>query len=223
MAVPIPNIFGEVNGFELLIASGFFIICLIASGVISFVVIQRRSWPFKVAIAEAVGDKPPLITRRTRARLIKFGDGGEELFLLQKPRKLRAAYGKRIGLREILFVIGDDGLWYNTDFENFNKKLKQIGLNPIDKEVRLANSSIRKGVDTDFGNKNFMEKYGEVIRTVLFVVMILAFIGMMWFLFDQQRKISATNLETMKLVKEVLQSIAQIKGNAPTSGLITVK
>lgn len=201
----------NLPGWELVIVAFLLVLFVISGAITVFIIFARLRWNYKVVIAEAVGDSPPKITRRTRARLIAFGDGGEEIFLLKKPRKLRAGYGKRIGLREILWVIGEDGLWYNTDFGSFNRRLLEIGVKPVDRDVRLANSSIRKGVEKNYGKVSFMEKYGEYVRMGMFLIMVLSFIGFMWFIFNQQKQISATNLETMKLAKDTIQAIANIR------------
>lgn len=200
-----------IGTVELIILGLLFFVFLIIGSVVAIVILSRIMWPFKVTIAEAVGNNPPMITRRTRARLIAFGDGGEEIFKLKKPKKLRGAYGKRIGLRQVLWVIGDDGLWYNTEFGNFNKKLLEIGLSPVDRDVRLSNSSIRKGIEKNYGTKSFMEKYGTFIYFGLFMFAILVFSGVMWYVFKSQKEIMSANLETMKLAQEVLSGIANIR------------
>ena len=207
--------------WQLAVLAGLLLLFLIAGGVVTWIVLNRYYWPFKVTIMEAVGNQTPKITRRTRAKLIAFGDGGEEIFQIKRPRKLRAAYGKRIGLREILWVIGEDGLWRNTDFGNFNRKIKEIGLLPIDRDIRLSNSSIRKGIETSYGTKSFLEKYGTIVTYSLFFIMILAFIGAMWFMFDQQKDISSSNLaaaETSERVLEAAASVVNSLANVQTGG-----
>lgn len=178
---------------------------------------QRWLWPFAAVIAESNGNETK-ITRRTRARLIGFGDGGEEIFLLKKPKKLRAAYGKRIGLRQILWTIGEDGLWYNTVLGDFNKKLLEVGMLPVERDVRLSGSSIRKGMERDYGNKSFFDKYGTVIQYGIMFIILVSFVGVMWFLFDQQKQISSANLEAMKLARDVLASVANLQSGG--SGIV---
>lgn len=208
----------SLPGWELVLVSFLFFFFITIGGTVTFLILSRYAWPFRVVIAEAIGNQPPKITSRTRAKLVAFGDGGEEVFLIKRPRRLRAGYGKRIGLREILWVIGDDGLWYNTEFTNFNKTLLELGLKPVERDVRLANSSIRKGIDRNYGKISFMDKYGTAIQVGMFLIMVLAFVGFMWFTFDQQKKISATNLETMKISKETIQAIANLRSGG--SGII---
>jgi hypothetical protein len=208
----------------LLVLIFFFLASAITTAII---ILVRLRWRFKVVILEGTASGNTQIVGRDRARLIAVSDGGEELFVLKKRKKYKGATGKRIGKNQVAWMIGDDGYWYNVDFGNFNKSLYEVGLNPLDRNVRLATASMRKLIEKNYGNKSWMEKYGNVLYFGMFMMVILAFAGVMWFAFDKQLQMASATKESvetskavMELAKEVLSNIDNIKSGTGGSGLI---
>lgn len=187
----------------------FVIFFFIVGAAIVAIVYSRKRWPFKVVILENVSGQGFTVTGRDRARQIAFGDGGEEIFLLKKLKKYRVGYGKRIGNKQIAWAIGQDGYWYNFTFENIDKKLLEMGVSPVDRDMRFANASLRKGIENRYNDKSWMDKYGTVLYFGLFVIVVLAFGGVMWFAFDKQAEIAGASLEAIKASKEVMEAASR--------------
>lgn len=192
---------------------GFIIFIFFASGITSLIIILGRlRWKFGVVITETINNLTQ-ITGRDRARMIKFGDGGEEIFFLKRRKKYRAGYGKRIGRNQIMWSIGEDGNWYNTTLGNFDKKLLEVGVIPVDRDVRLANSSIRKGINMRYDDKGWMDKYQGFIYASMFFFIILAFAGLMWFAFDKLQDVNSANLQAIETSKEVMELASETLSN----------
>lgn len=214
-----------------IIIIALFIIFFASAITTTIIIFYRRHWNFSYVVLENVGGDKFVISRRGKCRLMSFGDGGEEIFYLRELKKWRVAYGKRIAKNQVLWVVGKDGYWYNSDFADFDSKLMQIGVMPIDRDMRYAYASVRKGIDNRYDKKNFMEKYGTFIAFGMLFLCIIAMIGFQWFNFSQQKKIimaSNTGVETskevMELSKEVMNSIKEINeggsGYTPTDNTI---
>lgn len=201
-----------------IIIVGLFILFFISAIVTTIIIFYRRRWNYRYVVLENVGGNQYTISKRGKCRLMSFGDGGEEIFYLREIKRWRVAYGKRIGKNQIMFAIGKDGYWYNCDFADFDAKLMKIGVMPIDRDMRYAYASVRKGIDNRYNKLNFMDKYGTMIAFGMLFLCILAMIGFMYFNFSQEKKIIVasndgvkTSKEVMILAKDVLNYINQIK------------
>lgn len=216
-----------LSNVEWIIFFNLLFIFLGGSVVASVIIIRRVKYPFQATILDDRGDKP-FIRNRERAKLIAMGDDGSEIFYLQKTKKYRAGKGKRIGYRNIIWVIGQDDYWYNSDFKKFSKSLLEVGLIPLDRNIRFATSSLRKLIAEKryAENKTFMEKYGTLLSFGMIFLCIIAFAGVMWFSFNKQVEIANANTagaeasrQTMELASQVLSSIENIRASGG-SGLI---
>lgn len=201
---------------------------LIAGGWTSFYFIQKARWPFEWRTIENVAGMGWIPTKRGRCRMIGFGDGGEEIFYLKGLNKWRAAYGKRIGNNQILWVVGDDGYWYNSTFGDFDKSLLQIGVMPVDKDMRYAYASIRKGIEKRYDDRTFMDKWGTTITLGMLILAIIAMGVSGYYVADkvtdavaQGAENSKINAEVMELANKVLSNIAKINSEVNGgSGLV---
>lgn len=215
-----------LTGTELIILWIILILFLVTGGIVAFILIHRWKYPFKYICFENIAGVGYVPTRRGRARLISFGDGGEEIFFLKNIKKWRVAYGKRIGKNQIAWAVGDDGYWYNITFGNIDKKLMELGVIPVDKDMRYAYASSRKGIENRYNDKTFMDKYGTIISFFMLFLCIVAMGGFMYFTTGKIVSANAENKQTaevqkevMMLAKQVLASIDNIKAGG--SGMVT--
>lgn len=200
---------------------------LISAGVITYIILNRLRWNFKWVLLEEMPNGKSQITKRGRCRLMSFGDHGEEIFFLKGLKKWRVAYGKRIGKNQIAWEVGQDGYWYNIEFSGLDKKLKEVGVYPVDRDMRYSYAAAHKGHLNRYDKKSFMEKYGTVIAFGMLFICILAMGAFAWISFNGQAKVAAINAdglktqkEVMQLATQVLQAVANIKTGG--SGTVTV-
>lgn len=205
----------------------FFFVFFIVSLVTALIILNRLRWNYKWVLLEEQPNGQTIITKRGRCRQVSFGDGGEEIFYLKNMKKWRVAYGKRIGNRQIAWAVGQDGYWYNVNFSSLDKKLREVGVYPVDRDMRYAYASARKGIDNRYDKKSFMEKYGTVIAFGMLFICILAVGGFAYISYQGQAKIAninnagmETQKEVMKLSEKVLSQVANIQTGG--SGAVTV-
>lgn len=205
----------------------FFFVFFVSAIITSLIILSRLRWNYSWVLLEEMPNGQSQIVKKGKARLMSFGDGGEEIFYLKNMKKWRVAYGKRISKNQIAWAVGQDGYWYNIGFGPLDKKLREVGVYPVDRDMRYAYASARKGIDNRYDNKNFMEKYGTVITFVMLGLCILAMCAFAYFTYSGQAKIAQINKETMiaskdvlSATKDVLTSMANLKTGG--SGAITV-
>jgi len=190
---------------------GLIVFFFLIGGVIAFVYFRRLLWPFKVTIFEDIPPYGNIPTKRDRARFVKFGDGGEEIYYLQKAKKYRVAHGKLIGKNAIAWAIDPiSKQWYNIGFEGLDRKLKQVGVNPVHLDLRYANSALRKGIMNRYDDRSFVEKYGVPITIGMLILAIIIQGGAMWFFMNKLLQVSSANLEAIKASKEVMLSAKEV-------------
>lgn len=193
-----------------MILGSLIFIFLTSSSVTTFIILRNVRWPFKYIVFENISGGGYVPTRRGRCRIVTIADTGEEIFFLKGLNKYKVAYGKRIGQKYISWTVGADGYWYNNSFEDFDVKLRKLGINPVDKNVRMAYASVRKLINNRYDKKSFMDKYGTIIAFGMLFLCIGAMIGFIWVLSNKQSKISETNLEALKVQKDVQEATAKI-------------
>lgn len=201
-----------ITSWETVILVSLFFIFFVVGIIVVIIIFSNRKWNYKIIVFENVAGAGFQPTRRDRARLVQFGEGGEEIFLLKKMKKYRVSYGKRIGHNYIGWAIGQDGYWYNITFGDIDKRLMEMGVNPVERDMRLAHVSLRKGIETRFDDKSFYEKYGVAIAIGMLIFAIIAFGATSYFIFDQYKKVSAGNLEAAKVSEEIIKLAAEVLG-----------
>jgi hypothetical protein len=208
-----------------IIVGSIFVIFFGIASTVAFIFLNRLRWNFKYADLENISGKGYTITRTGRARKISFGDGGEEIFFLKRTKKFRVAYGKRIGKNYVAWAIAQDGYAYNIEWGDLDKKLLEIGVFPVDRDMRYAYASARKGIENRYDKKNFMDKYGTLISFGMLFLCIIAMCGFLWVGFNGQKDIQQNDLEvaktlqeTIKLANDILGKIDNIKSGG--TGLI---
>ena len=144
---------------------------------------------------------------RDRARLIKVGDGGEELMYLLKKKVFRTAYGKKMGKNEYWFAIGQDGYWYNIVLGDLDAKMGMLDIEPIDRDMRYMHVAVRKNTQERYRKIKFMEKFGGVVISGIFIMIMI--IGI-WFLLDKMGDIAQTINQGIEAGVKVQEATNQI-------------
>lgn len=178
------NIFGQnVNLPEIKIFGGagnvnwsvitFVVALILIGGVILYLIYERRIFNKKVIIFENISGQGFQPTIRDRARVIKIGDSGEELLFLKKKKLYRTAYGRKMGVNTYWFVKGQDGYDYNCVLGDFDAKMGMLDIEPIDRDVRMLSVAVRKNIQDRYRKQSIMDKYGGVIITGIFLIIVV--------------------------------------------------
>lgn len=142
-----------------------------------------------------------------RARLVKIGDGGEEVLKLLKRKVFRAAYGKKMGTNEYWFAIGQDGYWYNCLLGDLDAEKGMLDIEPIEKDMRYTYVAIQKSIQNDYTKTSFMQKYGTMVMGGIFLIIMIAGI---WFLLSEISGIAKEVSGAVNTAAEVQRTSADI-------------
>lgn len=184
--VPLPST-GEVISSSWLMY-GVAIVCfLLAFAIIIYFIYMKRIFNKRIIVFENVAGQGYQVVHKDSARLIKVGDGGEEVLFLRKKKCFRTAYGRKMGKNEYWFAIGQDGYWYNIILGDLDAKMGMLDVEPIDRDMRYMHVAIRRNIQERYRKINFMEKYGAM---VISMVAVLLFLIGCYFILDKMAEVS---------------------------------
>ena len=206
ISTPSFNLGGVTNVITIMI---FVFIFAIVIGVLIFLLFNARTYSKSIVIYENIAGQGYVQTRKDKARVLKLGDGGEELLYLRKHKVYRSAYGKKIGKNTYLFVIGSDGYWYNSVMGDFDFALRQLGWKPTDRDMRYMHVAIRRNMKDRFEKQSWLSQNAAIIMSVGLVVVMMV---LQWLLMDKYLKTAGAAKETMVTAKEVLVEVKNVIG-----------
>jgi len=187
------------------------IVVFIAAAVGLWLWFQSKLYNLTVNDFENVGGLGYQFVGKEKARLIKIGDGGEEILFLKRRKQYRTAYGKKMGKNVYWFAKGQDGYWYNVLLGDLDAKKAMLDIEPVDRDMRYMHVAIRKNIQERYNKTGFMDKYGSWIMGG---VMMLIFLGGMWFLLDQIGSLlgeaSGAVSAVSKLVEPINEALSRV-------------
>jgi len=206
--VPIPEFKFGVGTGNILWVLIVFVFCLFAA-IIIYVVYNFKVYDKKIVVFENIagGGYQPVF--KDRARTVKLGDGGEEVLFLRKKKVYRGAYGRKMGKNTFWFAVGQDGYWYNFVLGDLDAKMGMLDIEPIDRDMRYMVTAIRKNIQERYRKQKFMEKYGTIVMSGFFLLIMI--IGI-WFLLDKMAEINTASAGSLEAAKQV---------QAASSGIIS--
>lgn len=225
----------EILGFEIPIDFGgflsgsfmslilyiiIFVIFLIFMGLIVYMFFQWKLYNKKIVVFENTGEGFRLV-HKDKARLVKVGDGGEEVLFLKNKKVYRSAYGRKMGHNEYWFCIGQDGYWYNVVLGDLDAKMGMLDIEPIDRDMRYMHVAMRKNAQERYNKVKFWDKYGVMMMSMGFLVIVM--VGL-WFLIDQigqllEQSANVANVmsQSIDVIKESLARVDVVQSGG--SGL----
>lgn len=168
--------------------------------------IDKKTYNKKIIVFENISGQGYQPTIRDTARLVKIGDGGEEILYLKKKKVYRTAYGKKMGINTYWFAVGQDGYWYNILLGDLDAKMGMLDVEPIDRDMRYMHVAIRKNITERYRKLGFMDKYGTMVFS--FVLLLIFFIGM-WFVLKQQGDLINQGTQTVEMAKTLIEPIKE--------------
>jgi len=124
---------------------------------VAYFLIQLFSYNRKIVVFENIAGQGFQPVYKDSAKLVKLGDGGEELLYLRKKKVYRTAYGRKMGKNVYWFVIGQDGYWYNSILGDLDAKMGMLDIEPIDRDMRYMHVAVRKNITERYRKIGFME------------------------------------------------------------------
>jgi len=183
----------------------------------------------KIIFFENISGQGYQVIKKTRARTISLGIGGEELLKTLSMKKFLTAYGKKMGKNTYWFAKGQDGYYYNIVLGDLDSKRAMLDIEPIDRDVRMFHVALDRLSHQTYGKNSFLEKYG--IHLLLFAFLIVLILGM-WFIVgkigDAVAPLSAATKNSMAIQEanaEITSRLADIisKLKIGSSGIISAE
>lgn len=203
LGINMPSINTSGIGYWITIISIILIILMIG-GIAIYIYFQRKLFNKKIIDFENISGQGYQPTFQDTARLIKVGDGGEEILFLRKRKQYRTAYGRKMGVNTYWFSKGQDGYWYNVLLGDLDAKMGMLDIEPIDRDMRYMHVAIRKNIQERYRKVGFMEKYGQVLMSGIFLlIMIIA----VWLLMSKAGDLITVAQSTVESSKPVADSL----------------
>lgn len=215
--IPIPEWTFGFNSTWVYIIMFIIFICIIG-GIAVFLMHRFLVYNKKIIVFENISGQGYQPVFRDRARIVKLGDGGEEIMRLMKKKVYRTAYGKKMGKNTYWFAVGQDGYWYNVVLGDVDAKMGMLDIEPIDRDMRYMSVAIRKNIQDRYKKQNFMERYGTIVMSGVFIIIMV--IGV-WFLLDKIADISTSisgsidaAIKVQEASQQILSSLDNICGGS---------
>jgi len=212
--VNLPEIGGNGGGFGMTTIL-LIVAILVIIGIVVYLIIDQRRFNRKIIVFENIAGQGFQPVYRDRARLVKLGDGGEELLFLKKKKTFRTAYGRKMGKNTFWFVIGQDGYWYNSILGDFDAKMGMLDIEPIDRDMRYMHVAVRKNIQDRYRKQGFMEKYGALIMNALFLLIVV--VGVILSIKQLNKGLEALT-KAMELTQQVQEQNIRILSIIDTMG-----
>jgi len=174
---------------------------------VAYFLIQLFSYNRKIVVFENIAGQGFQPVYKDSAKLVKLGDGGEELLYLRKKKVYRTAYGRKMGKNVYWFVIGQDGYWYNSILGDLDAKMGMLDIEPIDRDMRYMHVAVRKNITERYRKIGFMEKHGLMILSMIFLIVM---IGGIWFIVDKMAETAAITGDNIKASTAVVDAAAKL-------------
>jgi len=189
--VPVPSFVGK-NAFLGINGTLFFSILIFAIGgcICIWLYWNWKIYNRKIVVFENISGQGYQPTFKDRARIVKLGDGGEEILFLKKKKVYRTAYGRKMGKNTYWFAVGQDGYWYNSILGDMDAKMGMLDIEPIDRDMRYMHVAIRKNIQDRYKSKKMLTATSIVVGGIVITVIII-FIGN-WFLLDKISEIAGS-------------------------------
>jgi hypothetical protein len=224
---------GTMGSILLIVAIVVVILGLIA-GLIFWRSVKKSYW-IRIHVFRLIGNVP---TRSAiySAREIAFGMAGDKLWRVAPLgiNKLKTIKWLSVGKiqtapKEFWYYIREDGEWINFQISDLNDISRKMGVRFVQEDMRLQRLATERLLEQRLMNKNFWEKWGTVIMTVIFFLVIAVCMVIIFYQFsklvDKFTQVSNVNLETSKILlktfgEEYIRNAQN--GTGGTSGLVPV-
>jgi len=185
------------------------VLVILAVGIGVWFYIQKKTYFINIRDFENIAGQGFQCTNRNTARLIKIGDGGEQLLMTRKGKEYRTAYGKKMGRNEYWFCKGQDGYWYNIVLGDLDAKMGMLDIEPIDRDMRYMHVAIRKNIQDRYKKENMLEKYMPMVVSFIFLLIMIVAV---WLLISKVGDLIAAATTTVNAAQPLNDALMKTVG-----------
>lgn len=212
----------------------FMVVVLIlgALGFWIFVNSTKKAYFLRIKVFRNVGNVPTQIAEY-RAREIPMGMAGDKLWRVAPNGALAMAFKvvkwlpvgtKQTAKNEFWYWIREDGEWINFIMSDIDEISRQMGVKFTQEDLKLQRLATDRLLEQRLMDKTFWEKYGNIIMTVIFFLVIAVCMVIIFYqwskLLDKMAPMFDALTKAMGYVQNVCPAFTNSTGG--TSGLIPV-
>lgn len=199
--VSMPSFNTGALGTTFIIFASLFIILSFAF-VIGIIIYFKKSYNKKIVVFENISGLGYQPVYKDTAKLVKLGEGGEELLYLRKKKVFRTAYGRKMGTNTYWFAVGQDGYWYNIVLGDLDAKMGMLDVEPIDRDMRYMHVAVGRNIRERYRKITWGEKYGPLLAIGIFALIMM---GGSWFNIHEMTKTSEKITEGVSLSNKLAE------------------
>jgi hypothetical protein len=197
-------------GLWIALVLGIIMLMAIVFLVIYIFVYLPKVFNKKIVIFENIGGLGYRKTGSDTARVVKFGNFGDEVLFLRKRKVYRSASGKKMDNNTYWFAVGSDGYWYNIILGDLDTKSGILDIDPVDRDVKMMHVGLAKNIEKNYNKLTTLEKFGPLIMNGIFlIIMVIA----VWLLMAKAGDEIELANKTIAAIKPLVDSLTSAAGN----------
>ena len=189
----------------------FILFAAVLGGIVWFMY-NKKMYNKKIQIFEEINGQA-LPTRQFSAREVAIPNTSIKVYQIKENNMYLPSPTIQTGKDNYIFFIRDDHEWINVGISSLNKQLTELGLKYNHVDMRYANSSLKELIKSNYGESDWLKKYGVYIALGLFVVLA----GISLYLVAEKLNTTTGLLDTMMVRNENLMK--ELVDKAQTSGI----
>lgn len=190
----------------------FIVVMLVGIGV--FVFMHFLTYKKKIVRFEKINGRWQPV-KKERARIIKIGDSGDEIWYCYKSKKFIPRATIQVGKNTFWFAVREDGEWINFELQDLDEQARDMNAHFLDKEMRYARVALQKSLEKRYNKIGFLEKYGALLMNLTVVAVICIF---MYLLFDKWMDVSSSLSSAINAAQQVMEESRNILGTVDKVG-----
>lgn len=203
---------GTYGSIALVVAIAIFVLGLIGF-LIYWQYIKKQFW-IRIHVFRLIGNIPTRVAVYS-AKEVPFGMAGDKLWkvaptgMMQMFKAIKwLPVGKiQTAPKEFWYYIREDGEWINFALSDLNEIQKKAGVRFVQEDMRLQRLATERLLEQRLMNKSFWDKWGNVIMTVIFFLVIAVCMVIIFYQFgkiqDQQLMNEQVQFETARILLKV--------------------
>jgi len=220
--IPITNMLSDMLPSKASLSSFAFIFLIIILVVVLLTVLvlyilNQIKYNQKVVLFRKIGNQA-IPAFSDRAIVERVGRGGDYWFRTKNSKKILPRPKIQMSKNLYWFFERSDGEWINFSLTDIDEQMKTAKAFYVDEDMRLQRLGIQKNLDLRFKKITFWDKYGGMIVTVIYLLIVTICLIM---LFNKMEESWSLASEMASAVRDMAVVVKNLQVRA-TSGALAI-
>jgi len=175
----------------------------------------------KIVLFRTIGGKP-IPAFSDKGIIERVGMGGDYWLRTKRSKKVVPRPKIQITKNTFWFFERNDGEWINFSLSDIDEKMKEGNAFYVEEDMRLQRLGIQKNLDARFNKITFWQKYGGMIVTIIYLLIITICLVMLFSKMEESwglaSEMSASVRDMAVQVKNM--QVRETSGALPVEGLM---